>query len=126
MLIPGQLTVVLERLFGIKLKGCLVDPPPLEKRIEIYIEALAYVEKDLSLFAYVLGHRPIVTEDECEAIDDILLECICRDPRIIPKHFRLLLPKYSRIAEFMTRLYMRDKEYKKFCPEPAGYQLAAE
>jgi hypothetical protein len=113
MLIPNELTLLLAQLFGSKVKGGKVKPPALEKRIEIYLEALGYAEKDLKLFVYVLGYRRIVTLHGCKIIDDLLLEYMCRDPRIIPSDFRQRLPKKAYIVQFAERLYMRDKEYKK-------------
>lgn len=125
MRIPGELVLLLERLFGYKVDG-KVQPLPLKERIEIYVQALDYVEKDLKLFGYVLGYRRIVTVHECKKIDELLLECICRNPKIILSNYRARLPQKAYIVQYMERLYMRDKEYKKLEPEPVEYQLAAE
>jgi len=124
MLIPCELVVILERLFGRRLGGEVVLPP-LAGRIAIYLRALEYVEKDLRLFAYVLGHRRLVTAYACKKIDEVLLECMCRDPRIIPGDYRKRLPEKAYIVQYTERLYMRDKVYEAIHPETA-YQLAAE
>jgi len=126
MLIPDALCLLLERLFGTKPKYGRPLPPNFSERVEIYLQAVRYVEEDLRLFAYVLGHRRIVSPlGSCPVIDDRLIECMCRDPRIIPSDYKKRLPKYSVIVRYAERLYMRDKEYKRIEPEPC-LQLAAE
>ncbi len=127
MVIPYQLVLLLERLFGTKVKGGGIYVPYVEERICIYLQALEYVEKDLRLFTYVLGHRLIVAELGCTIVDDILLDCMCRDPKIIPSDFRQRMPKGLLITEYAERLYMRDKEYKTLTPQTEQvFQMAAE
>jgi len=131
MTIPGDLAVLLERMFARKIGTELVSPP-YEDRVDLYLRALKYVEQDLSLFAYVLGHRREVSPlGDCKVIDDVLLECVCRDPRIIPKDFRERLPRGSSITPMLERLYVALRTYHRFDYEEyldvsEVYTLAAE
>ena len=125
MLIPDKLQLLLERLFSTRVKNGSSELLSLHERIEIYAEAVGYVDRDLTLFSFILGHRRIVTEYQCRRIDELLLNCAYRNPKIIPKDFRDRLPKGTRLAEYLERLYMIDKEYRRFDTVQV-YQLAAE
>src|ERR1700722_15355904 len=117
MVIPDKLCLLLERLFAKKYGDKLVEPNEKE-RIAIYKEALLFVEVNLNLFAYLLGHRLLVTTFmSCPEIDEIILHYACRDQRIIPQDFRTRMPRGASVVPMLERLYMRDKEYKKLFPE---------
>jgi len=130
MTIPGDLVVLLERMFARKVHNNLVMPDPRD-RIKIYRQALAYVEKDLRLFSYVLGHRRQVTYGTCRRLDDVILECAYRDPRIIPADFRERMPRGSYTTPMLERLYIALRTVQKFDYEECldvqeAYALAAE
>jgi hypothetical protein len=115
MLIPGQLSLLLERLFGSKLNGGSVQVPPFEYRIRIYMDALAYVEKDPPLFAYVLGHRNLVSLSKpCSRIDKLLLKLASKNPSYVPEDFSEKLPKNSRVAFEMEKIYARHRLLNTF------------
>jgi hypothetical protein len=63
MVIPCQLVLLLERLFGYKVDG-KVQSPSFEERMEIFSEALTYVDKYPHLNEYVCNHWNIVAEKD--------------------------------------------------------------
>jgi hypothetical protein len=105
MVIPDQLTLLLERLYRGE-DGSGKPTPPFERRVEIYLQALEFVKKEPRLLDYVLGHRNLVTHSrDCMEVDILLFKLMCLHPSRIPQNFAARLPKRSSLVPYVSKIY---------------------